>query len=56
MCTYAVQVKDKLGILTHLMKKFDVIVIGGKMAYTFLAAQGVQVCTPPCAAAEFWHG
>lgn len=34
---------DKLGVLWALIRKADVIVIGGRMAFTFLAAQGVPV-------------
>ena len=37
------QVRDKIGVINALIRKADVIVIGGKMAYTFLAARGVAV-------------
>ncbi len=35
--------RDKIGVLWALIKKADVIVIGGKMAFTFLAARGIAV-------------
>ena len=34
------KVADKLGVLKTLVKKTDTIIIGGGMAFTFLAAQG----------------
>lgn len=37
------KVRDKIGVLWALIKKADVICIGGKMAFTFLAARGVAV-------------
>jgi phosphoglycerate kinase len=37
------KVKDKIGVFTNLMKQVDAFCIGGGMANTFLAAQGVDV-------------
>ena len=37
------KVRDKIGVLWALIKKADVICIGGKMAFTFLAARGIAV-------------
>lgn len=39
------KVSDKLGVIANLLKKADFLLIGGGMAYTFLAAQGYKVGT-----------
>ncbi len=38
-----VKVSDKIGVIDNLLKKVDGMLIGGAMAYTFLAAQGAKV-------------
>ena len=37
------KVSDKLGVITHLLPQVDKLLIGGGMAFTFLAAQGYGV-------------
>lgn len=37
------KVSTKLGVLTHLLDRVDVLALGGGMANTFLAAQGKQI-------------
>jgi 3-phosphoglycerate kinase len=37
------KVSDKIGIIEHLMKKADAVIIAGAMAYTFLKAMGRKV-------------
>lgn len=37
------KVSDKLGVIANLLDKADMLLIGGGMAYTFLAAQGKDV-------------
>ncbi len=39
------KVKDKLGVFTNLLERVSAFVVGGGMANTFLAAQGVDVGT-----------
>ena len=38
-----VKVSDKLGVLDALLERCDTLLIGGAMAFTFLAAQGARV-------------
>ena len=35
------KVSDKMGVIDSLLKRVDVLMIGGAMAYTFLKAQGI---------------
>ncbi len=37
------KVSDKIGVIENLMKKVNVLIIGGGMAYTFLKAQGHEI-------------
>ncbi|MDO8644669.1 MAG: phosphoglycerate kinase [bacterium] len=37
------KVSDKIGVIENLLTKVDAIAIGGGMAYTFLAAQGIAI-------------
>lgn len=37
------KVSTKLGVLENLLDRVDVLIIGGAMAFTFLAAQGINV-------------
>ena len=39
------KVADKLNVISNLLEKFDTLIIGGGMAYTFLKAQGAEVGT-----------
>lgn len=37
------KISSKIGVLENLLKRVDILVIGGAMANTFMAAQGVKV-------------
>ena len=39
------KVSDKIGVITNLMEKVDTLIVGGGMAYTFVAALGHTVGT-----------
>jgi phosphoglycerate kinase len=39
------KVSDKIGVITNLIEKVDVLAIGGGMVFTFIAAQGHQIGT-----------
>ncbi len=42
------KVSDKLPVLLHLVEKVDVVIVGGAMAYTFLAQAGVPIGDSLC--------
>lgn len=42
------KVSDKIGVIENLLAKVDTLIIGGGMAYTFLAAQGASIGTSLC--------
>jgi phosphoglycerate kinase len=46
------KVSDKIAFINALLKKVDHLLIGGKMAYTFLKAKGVDVGSTQVAAEE----
>ena len=42
------KVSDKIGVINNLIDKVDTLIIGGGMAYTFFAAQGLNIGTSIC--------
>ena len=42
------KVSDKIGVITNLLEKVDTLIIGGGMAYTFIAAQGYSIGSSLC--------
>ncbi|MBQ3865976.1 MAG: phosphoglycerate kinase [Clostridia bacterium] len=47
------KVSDKIGVITNLIEKVDTIIIGGAMAYTFVAAQGGKIGNSLCEEDKF---
>lgn len=39
------KVKDKIGVIDHLLEKVDHLIIGGGLSYTFTKAQGYEIGT-----------
>lgn len=39
------KVKDKIGVIDHLLDKVDNLIIGGGLSYTFVKAQGYEIGT-----------
>lgn len=37
------KVRDKIGVITHLLDKVDHLIIGGGLAYTFVRAKGYEI-------------
>ena len=42
------KVSDKIGVIDNLLEKVDTLIIGGGMAYTFLAAEGYSIGSSLC--------
>ncbi len=42
------KVSDKIGVIENLLEKVDTLIVGGGMAYTFLAAQGYNIGNSLC--------
>ena len=50
--TGGAKVSDKLNVIANLLTKVDTLIIGGGMAYTFLAAKGYSVGKSPAGQRE----
>lgn len=37
------KVRDKIGVITHLLEKVDNLIVGGGLAYTFVKAKGYEI-------------
>jgi len=42
------KVSDKIGVIDHLLDLVDTLIVGGGMAYTFFAAQGLSIGNSLC--------
>ncbi len=42
------KVSDKIGVINNLLEKVDTLIIGGGMAYTFIAAKGFNIGSSLC--------
>ena len=47
------KVSDKIGVINNLIEKVDALIIGGAMAYTFVAAFGGKIGNSLCEADKF---
>jgi triosephosphate isomerase len=47
------KVSDKIGVIENLIAKVDTLIIGGGMAYTFIAAQGMKIGSSLCETDKF---
>ena len=47
------KVSDKIGVITNLLDKVDILLIGGAMAYTFVKANGGQIGNSLCESDKF---
>ena len=47
------KVSDKIGVIDNLLDKADTLILGGGMAYTFFAAQGLKIGASLCEPEKF---